>query len=140
MTEMITLIQCTKSKRDEPAEAKYLYDESAYYRKMRAYAEATGRDWYILSAKHGLVTPTETLKPYDDVGLSEGQARAIAERIAQETNCVEIIAGKKYTNPLTPELERHGVDVIELCRGMGIGERMQKLQTLTQMHLNGQFG
>jgi len=125
------LIQCTKSKRDEPAPARHLYDKSAYFRCMRAYAVATGEQWYILSAKHGLVDPDTVLEPYDDRGLSERQAQSIASEVAHVTDHVEIIAGNDYTNSLTPELEVRGVDVVELCRGQGIGERMQTLNQKT---------
>jgi len=130
------LIQCTKSKRDERAPARHLYDKSAYFRCMRAYAVATGEQWYILSAKHGLVDPDTELAPYDDRGLSEGQAQSIASEVAQVADHVEIIAGNDYTDPLTPELERRGVDVVELCRGEGIGERMQTLQQKTDAIVN----
>lgn len=129
-TNMI-LIQCTKTKRDEPAKAKNLYDQSDYFCKMRAYAEATGEMWCILSAKHGLVEPDEIIEPYNSFGLSEQLAIEIADQVSQQADSVEIIAGKKYTNPLTPELENRGVEVLERCRGLGIGERMSKLNTLT---------
>jgi hypothetical protein len=130
------LIQCTNSKRSEAAKAKNLYDESDYFRKMRKYAEATGEMWFILSAKHGLVDPETVIEPYDAFGLSEDQAKEIATEVAQQTEYVEIIAGKKYTNPLTPELEKHGIDVLELCRGMGIGERKQNLNQKTAALVN----
>ena len=130
------LIQCTKTKRDEPAKAKNLYDESQYFRKMRAYAEATGEMWLILSAKHGLVDPETVIEPYDAFGLSDQQAEEIAEAVAQQAEYVEIIAGKKYTDPLTTELEQRGLDVIELCRGMKIGERMAHLKDKTAQLTN----
>lgn len=121
------LIQCTKTKRPNAAKAKNLYDESSYFRKMRNYAQLTGEMWFILSAKHGLVDPETELEPYDEYGLSKQQAVEIAKDVAQQTNYVQIIGGKDYTNPLTPELEARGVDVVELCRGMRIGKRQQML-------------
>lgn len=99
---------------------------------MRKYAEATGDLWFILSAKHGLVDPETELEPYDDFGLSENQAKTIADTVAKQADYVELIAGKEYTNPLTPELERRGVTVVELCRGQRIGKRMQTLDKKTQ--------
>lgn len=125
------LVQCTNSKRDETVAAKDIYDESAYFCKMRAYAEATGDSWFILSAKHGLVDPEEIVKPYDEIGLDPIQCELIAMRLNQrDIDTVEVIAGKKYTDPLTPELESYGIEVIELCRGLGIGERMARLDEL----------
>lgn len=129
----ITLIQCTDSKRPEPAAAKDLYDESKLFRKMRAYAEAKDCPWAILSAKHGLLRPDTHIEPYDAYGLSEKQAIEIASVLSDDgVTSAEIIAGKSYTNPLTPELESKGIDVVETCRGMGIGEREQRLVTLTR--------
>jgi hypothetical protein len=130
------LIQCVSSKADEPLPAKELY-QGQYFDAMRRYAEATGDEWRILSAKHGLVHPDETLYPYDEFGLTEQQAREIAQSLADKgVDSVKVIAGKKYTNPLTPELEAHGIDVVELCRGMLIGERVSKLHDLLHSEVN----
>ena len=127
----VTLIQCTNSKRDSQCKAAAMYDESEYYKKMRRFAKAKGNEWYILSAKHGLLYPDKIIEPYDSYGLSDTQAAEIATELSDKgVSEVEIIAGKKYTDPLTPELERMGIDVIEHCRGMMIGERMKELNTL----------
>jgi len=132
MQDTIILIQCVSSKREEACKAKRLYN-STYFTRMREYAEATGEPWKILSAKHGLVDPEEVLEPYDAFGLSKVQCRRIAAELdRQDVTTVKVIAGKKYTNPLTPELEAKGIDVIELCRGQRIGERLQTLKTLTK--------
>jgi len=126
------LIQCTNSKRDEPTKARNLYDESQYFRAMRDYAEATGEQWYILSAKHGLVDPETELAPYDEVGLSEHQATEIADEITRgPAGYVEIIAGTDYTEPLVPELKQRGITVVELCKNDRIGTRVQKLKQKT---------
>jgi len=131
------LIQCTKSKRDEAAMASNLYDESTYYCKMRQYADATGQPWFILSAKHELLDPKTHIDPYDEFGLTERQAETIAEELVDAGfDTVEVIAGKKYTNPLTPELEAKGIEVIEKCRGLSIGERMQRLGELIAAEQN----
>lgn len=126
----VTLIQCTKSKREEQAKARDLYDESDYFVKMREYAKARGVTWGILSAKYGLVYPDREIKPYDEFGLSEEQAREIADHL-EETDVteVEIVAGRKYTNPLIPELEKRGIDVINNFSGQMIGVRKSNLLT-----------
>jgi len=122
------LIQCTSSKRDEPAQARNLYDESTLFRAMREYATAKDDDWCILSAKHGLVHPYTELEPYNEFGLSEKQATEIAEKLSEiGITTVEVVAGKKYTNPLVPELERREIGVIDNFAGMRIGDRVRKL-------------
>jgi len=124
----VTLIQCTNTKRSGTHKAKNLYDESQYFRAMREWARSTGNPWYILSAKHGLVEPMQRLPDYNERGLSTDQCKEIAETLDNGgVTEVLITAGKDYTDPLTPELERLGIDVIEVCRGMRIGERMAEL-------------
>jgi len=134
----VTLISCTNTKRDEPAAARNLYDPSGYFCDMRAYAEARDRPWFILSAKHGLLAPDERIAPYDAVGLTETQAERIAEELSEQGfQPVHITAGKRYTGPLIPALEGCGIDVVEVCRGMRIGERRSWLQTRTAELLDG---
>jgi len=124
------LIQCTYSKREHTAKARYLYGTSNYFVKQRSWAKAksseTGGDWYILSAKYGLVEPDNVLTPYDEKGLTESQAETIADKL-QDFTTVHIQAGREYTVPLVPELESYGIDVITHCSGMRIGERMSEL-------------
>jgi len=108
-----------------------MYEPSDYYKKMRRFAEAKGNEWYILSAKHGLLNPETVIEPYDEFGLSEQQATEIVEKLSDEgVTEVEIVAGKKYTSLLIPELERYGIEVIEHCRGMRIGKRVAELNRL----------
>jgi len=68
----IILLGCVSKKLDRPAPAQDLYI-SPLWRFRRAYAEATGKPWMILSAAHGLVRPNERLDPYD-VALQDLQA------------------------------------------------------------------
>ena len=125
----VTLIQCTNTKRSGTHKARNLYDESNYFCIMRDWARSTGNPWYILSAKHGLVEPLQRLTDYNERGLSVDQCKDIADTLDNAgVTEVLITAGKDYTDPLTPELERLGIDVIEVCRGMRIGERMAELK------------
>lgn len=126
-----TLISCTGTKRDHEAPARMLYDESAYFRKMRAWAESRGDEWYILSAKHGLLSPNELIAPYDERGLSEEQAEQIAFELDERAiNRVYVCAGRDYLNTLTPALEAAYIDVVDPFGGLQIGERMRKLDEL----------
>ena len=129
----VTLIQCTNAKREEPAAARDLYDKSGYFRAMRAWADARGDPWYIVSAKHGLVYPNETLAPYDERGLSEAQAETIATTLSEKgVTTVHITAGIDYTNPLVPALEGRGIDVVNHFAGERIGKRRQLLKQATR--------
>lgn len=131
--------QCTSSKRDAPAPARDLYDESAYFRRQRGYAEVKGDVWVIQSAKHGLLRPDDRIEPYDkhakDIDDPEAWAEQIADDLAEaipEDAVVELLGGKAYADPLTPALERRGFDVIEPLRGLGIGKRRSRLKQKTK--------
>lgn len=60
----VVLIGCGATKLDHAAPAKDLYVGNLF-RARRAYAEATGAPWAILSARHGLVLPDTVIEPYD---------------------------------------------------------------------------
>jgi hypothetical protein len=139
----VVLVQCTASKRDQPAYARDLYDESAYFRKQRKYAETVADEWYVQSAKHGLVHPKHTIEPYDlrasDLDDPVSWARGIAGRLDHlfDEAVVEILGGKHYADPLTPELELRGFDVVEPLRGQRIGTRQKSLGEMMNRSLEG---
>jgi len=139
--DRIVLVQCTSSKRQEPALARDLYDVSDYFVKQRAYAAAVADCWYVQSALHGLVHPDEVIEPYnvraDDLDEPETWAEEIAEELADRhaDAVVEVLGGMSYADPLTPELETRGFDVSEPLRGQPIGKRKQSLMDKTNRSL-----
>ena len=80
----VILLGCVKQKRERRAPAKDLY-VSALWRGRRAYAEASGQAWLILSAKHGLLDPDQTVAPYDVAlaRLDAGGRRRWGERVVR---------------------------------------------------------
>lgn len=138
----VVLVQCTDAKRDGRAPARDIYDESDYFRKQRAYAEAVGDRWFIQSAEYGLVDPETVIESYDkhakDVDVPEEWATRIALDLAERVErpaTVELLGGQHYTDPLTPELEILGFEVHEPLRGQQIGERKQSLARLVNRDL-----
>ncbi|MFC6964949.1 putative glycoside hydrolase family 15 protein [Halocatena marina] len=134
MSLEIGLVSCVKTKQNESAVPKNLYI-SDYFSKMRTFAEDHHDDWYILSAKHGLLDPDgPEIEPYDDTlrNASVGEKRAWAQNVYQqmrddgfftlETTLV-IHAGKDYYSEFLPYLEDDEVEVKIPTEGMGIGER-----------------
>ena len=95
---------------------------SPLFRGRRSYVEATCDRWFILSAKHGLVSPGEVLNPYED-SLNEKSAAAKREWatsvLAQLTAALELVgttfevhAGSSYRNfGLVEELRHRGATV-----------------------------
>lgn len=130
----VVLIRCVKSKRTVPVPAKELYT-SALFRKERAYAEAAGVPWFILSAQHGLVRPDEVLEPYD-LRLSTAprpyqrawglQVVTALERAVGPLNgnTVELHAGAAYCDPIRSRLIAAGARVVEPLAGLKQGQRL----------------
>jgi len=57
-------VGCGKGKLDHATKARYLYTGSLF-RKANAYCIANYDEWFILSAKHGLLDPNDVIDPYD---------------------------------------------------------------------------
>lgn len=147
--DAITLIACAATKGPQPAAAKSLY-QSDWFRKARAYAEALGDPWFILSAKHGLVSPDARLAPYDyamkekTAGAKREWAEDVSDQVltvAAELDAdpmtgaaltVRVLAGEQYRRYLVPMLEASGFDVVVPMQGLGIGQQKRWLMTRTQ--------
>jgi hypothetical protein len=130
----IGLVSCVKTKQEEPATPRELYT-SPYFKKMRAYAEQFHDDWWILSAKHGLLDPDgEPIEPYDETlsGARVSKRRDWAEMVADQMEedlllsdgtTLVLHAGKDYYDELLPLIENTGVSVEIPTEGLGIGEK-----------------
>lgn len=132
---MIVLVQCTATKREQRSVARELYAASSYFCAMRKYAEAKGDAWFILSAEHGLITPDTELDPYNtwigDVDTEEWAAgvREELETYVGAGETVELVAGKKYADPLQDALADSDFVVVEPFEGLRIGKRKAALKT-----------
>jgi len=130
----LVLVSCSKRKRATAAPAQDLYT-SPLFRKSRTYAESTGVPWFVLSAKHGLVSPETVLEPYD-VTLSTTHreyrrewARRVLSQLGEargslDGKSIEIHAGAAYTTSLRPLLEARGALVSEPLHGLRQGQRL----------------
>lgn len=141
----VILIACSGSKLDHPAPAKELYT-GELFKKSKAYAEQTGRPYFILSACHGLVKPNQEIAPYNFTLKKqrqrerEGWATRVASSIVWEVpagSTITILAGNDYAEPLESILTRQGFTINRPLKGLGIGQQQQKLIALTQEAKNG---
>lgn len=133
-------------------QAQALY-KGQLFQKSKAYAQqlveqGEADDWYILSAKHGLLEPMETVEPYNHTLADETDE--YKEQWAQEVIGdllhykvheaddlgmpveIEVLAGKDYWQPLKKRVDEIRLDVpLEPhFRGMaGNGEMMQWLDS-----------
>lgn len=127
----IALVGCGSQKFSSPRQARRLYT-STYFKKKRRYAELGAEQWYILSAKHGLVGPQEVVSPYDvSIGdLTKAQRDAWADSVCEELAQVEgewvvLLAGSMYTEPLRRKLPFKMDYLFE--NTSGIGEQLSLL-------------
>lgn len=137
------VVGCGKAKLDHAAPASDLYTGSLF-RAARRYAEASKATWGVLSAAHGLIRPTLIVRPYDQVlGLRGEALRSWARKAAcqieqvrdrEQTSWlvpwgpVELLAGKRYVEPLASELDSLGIEWLAPLEGLGIGHRLQWLK------------
>jgi hypothetical protein len=132
-TSGVFLVSCVSKKRSAASPAKELY-LSDWFIKARHAVEATGRPWFILSAKYGLVDPATVIETYDTtlktMGVAERRVWAdrvyleIKERFALPTHFV-ILAGATYREFLANLLLDWGATIDVPLEGLRIGEQLQ---------------
>ena len=131
----ISLVSCSAEKVARRAPAKDLY-ASALFRKSRRWAELVGRDWYILSAKHGLVSPDRRIAPYDESLKHAPKTRraewgcSVIDRIhalARPSDFIFLLAGGTYSGAILKSLADSGYHVVQPLEGMSIGRRLRWL-------------
>jgi cytoplasmic iron level regulating protein YaaA (DUF328/UPF0246 family) len=114
---------------DRPAPAHDLYI-STWFRKARAYVERRGHQWFILSAKYGLIGPDEVIAPYDETlirmpasGRRLWGARVIEamDREIEADTPLIVLAGQNYRDPIWPVIAHRASIPME---GLGIGAQL----------------
>ena len=112
----VILIGCVRTKKAVASPASELF-ASPLFEGRRRYAAGSGRPWYILSAKFGLLAPGDVIGPYDVylADQSPGYQRAWGEFVAAQLEQhehalrgrrIEVHAGAAYVDPLRGPLDR----------------------------------
>jgi len=131
----IGLISCVGKKHPNAIEAKNLYD-SALFAKSREFVERHCDSWYILSAKYGLVEPTDIIGPYEETLNTKSRRERIewAERVwamlrhrLRPDDHITILAGELYRESLVSRIAEYGCHVDVPMQGLGIGRQLQWL-------------
>jgi hypothetical protein len=137
----VVLVSCGNRKLDAVAAAKDLYI-SDRFRAARKFAELYGAAWFVISAKHGMVSPDEILSPYDvDLkSLSLRDKRSWAKRVLSKlssngllTSQLIVLADDVYSNALRIEFEKVGALVSYPFHHLPIGA---DLDILTRINNN----
>jgi hypothetical protein len=137
MTEskQVFLVSCVSKKSLIAAPAREFY-VSPWFMAVRRYVEASGDPWYVLSAKHGLVTPLQVLAPYDETlnKMKIVERRAWASRVTAQMDqlmpsvrSVVVLAWPRYREFLMDYLKRRWKIEVPL-KGLGIGKQLQWLK------------
>lgn len=130
MTDAIYLVSCVSVKAATPRRASDLY-QSDWFKKARAYVEATGCRWFILSAEHGLLRPGARIAPYDTTlaAIGANGRREWGKRVAMQldraigrrfSGSLIFLAGENYRTPL---LDYAGQRAAVPMQGLGIGQQ-----------------
>lgn len=128
------LVGCSAQKLDQAAPAQDLYRGDLFL-KARAYAEALGADWRILSALHGILHPTDLVEPYD-VCLDKMRVAEVQEwghsigcrlhiMLRGSARPITVLAGQAYREPLFSSLQGrlYAGQVVAPLAGLGIGQQ-----------------
>ncbi|MBA3618993.1 MAG: hypothetical protein H0W56_05250 [Acidothermales bacterium] len=131
----VGLVGCVKTKLDHAAPAQDLY-VSTLFRGRRAFVEVSCDQWFVLSAKHGVVSPAEIVEPYEETlnGKPLDAKRSWAASVLQQldgndigfTDTVfEIHAGAEYRDfGLVDGLQSRGATVQVPAAHLGQGEQL----------------
>jgi hypothetical protein len=128
------LVGCVKGKRSTPAAAVDLYTSALFVRR-RAYAQASGLPWFVLSAEHGLVRPEALLEPYDraladqSTTYREAWGAWVAVKLEEAMGdlagrTVEVHAGSAYVDALRGPLRRRECVIDLPLQGLRQGEQL----------------
>lgn len=129
----IGLVACCKTKLAHKTVAERLYC-SDLFQKAANYCRANYDRWFILSAKHGLVSPVQVIEPYEVtlIGQSVQSKKAWAKMVARQLESRGLLgkgvefclhAGKDYSEHLLPFLKDCQVSMP--MKSLGIGEQLK---------------
>jgi hypothetical protein len=126
------LISCTKLKKEYACPANEMYLESQLFRKAVQFINKQNYDdWFILSAKYGLLDKDTVIDPYDltlnnmnSVQRKEWSVDVFNQIVKLKPTHLDFYAGKKYRDYLIPLLKERRIHCHVPLEGKGIGEQL----------------
>jgi len=124
----VGLVACCAGKRGFACEAQHLYCSPLFV--LSVLAARTLDDWAILSAKHGLVLPRETVAPYEETlnDMPEAPRKEWAAKVSAQIDSkwprarFVVFAGDRYQAAFA------GKDWVDALRSLPIGKRLKALK------------
>lgn len=137
----LVLIGCAKSTSAQPARAAELFT-GALFTGRRAFAQASGLPWYILSAQYGVLAPGDVIGPYDLCLADQPRAyrQAWGEFVCAQLavlygdpsgRTIEVHADAAYTDPLRLPLEKRGARLATPTGHLGLGQQQAWYRNLS---------
>jgi cytoplasmic iron level regulating protein YaaA (DUF328/UPF0246 family) len=135
MSTTIALVACVSKKNKTPMPARDLYI-SDWFKKASSYADSISDQWFILSAKYGLLDPDDVVEPYDEtlnkmpVNQRRSWSKKVLEDLIPKLNVgdqVVVLAGMKYREFLVSPISSKGIQVKIPMEGLRIGEQLSWL-------------
>lgn len=132
----IGLVGCVATKLPTTAQAQDLYN-SPLFKGRRRWVEITCDRWFVISAKYGLVAPTDIVAPYNEslVGTSAAHkyqwARRVVSQLEEQVgelrgHIFEIHAGIDYRDyGLVRLIKARGAKVTIPTQRLGIGKLLR---------------
>lgn len=129
MGRKIALVSCVETKKPVAGPAGTLYD-SDWFRKASSYARQIADEWYILSAKHGLLDPETIIEPYEKTLKTMPKPERAAwargvipqlQQVLRPGDRVVFLAGKDYRENLVQPVGQMGCHVEIPMKGLSFG-------------------
>ncbi|MBT2736207.1 DUF6884 domain-containing protein [Bacillus sp. ISL-7] len=138
----IALVSCTKLKANYPCTSREMYQESTLFKKAVKFIEQRDYDeWYVLSAKYGLLRQRDVIDPYDLTlnNMKAAERKTWSEIVLRQVHNmqwgiteIDFYAGEKYRQYLIPALKQMGIVCNVPLQGKGIGQQLSFYTTNTK--------
>ena len=128
----IALVSCVKTKKQTASPAKDLYT-SPLFRGLREYAEAHADEWYILSAKYGVLSPDQITSPYELTLNKMAKAARVGWAVRTQVQLLDVLipgaevillAGMRYREGIESLLKDRGFTVTVPLKGVSFGKQL----------------
>jgi hypothetical protein len=139
---LLVIVSCVKNKiwdvdpsapRRSPANTAYF---GSYFSKNRAYAQAFGEAWCVLSAKFGFVLPDDEIENYDVTFKNRSPDLITVCRLREQIVAkkldrfavIQVLGGSKYVDRVVAAFEGTELKIQAPLAGLRIGEAMHAVQ------------
>lgn len=128
----LVITSCCKRKLPHEARAGDLY-QGNLFKAAKNFADRKGYDLVIISARYGLISPSEVMKPYDkvlktkeDIESIKPQVVSALSKILPEYKRIIVICGKNYRKTIEQLVDGR----FEIVTSPGYGSFVKKVNEM----------